>query len=144
MCTGQAMHGLLGAWGIRAFSALSTGTARRLTRCPLVREDGCMGRGQATGGMDRRKKRAKLGEEAGYPGAVQAQSRRRRTARDAKNPAGAGLSCRRGVNGEKKGRPGRNPGAATPSEAGRCALAVAFVFGPGGQDCGGVHVGKLL
>ncbi len=90
MCTGQAMHGLLGAWDMRAFSALSTGTARRLTRCPLGREDGCMGRGQAAGGMDRRKKRAKLGEEAGYPGAVQAQSRRRRTARDAKKPRWGG------------------------------------------------------
>ncbi|WP_287877896.1 hypothetical protein, partial [Acidovorax sp.] len=34
--------------------------------------------------------------------------------------------------------------AATPSKAGRCAFAVAFVFGPGGQDCGGIHTGKLL
>ena len=24
------------------------------------------------------------------------------------------------------------------------ALAVAFVFGPSGQDCGGIHAGKLL
>lgn len=24
------------------------------------------------------------------------------------------------------------------------AFAVAFVFGPGGQDCGGIHGGKLL
>ena len=34
--------------------------------------------------------------------------------------------------------------AAAPSEAGRSALAVAFVFGPSGQDCGGIHGGKLL
>ena len=35
-------------------------------------------------------------------------------------------------------------GLAAPSEAGRCALAIAFVFGPSGQDCGGIHAGKLL
>jgi len=34
--------------------------------------------------------------------------------------------------------------AAAVSEAGGGALAVAFVFGPGGQDSGGVHAGKLL
>ena len=34
--------------------------------------------------------------------------------------------------------------AAAPSEAGWSALAVAFVFGPSGQDCGGIHGGKLL
>ncbi|MBD9391546.1 hypothetical protein [Acidovorax sp. ACV01] len=34
--------------------------------------------------------------------------------------------------------------AATPSEAGWSALAIAFVFGPSGQDCGGIHAEKLL
>jgi len=34
--------------------------------------------------------------------------------------------------------------ATTPSEAGGSALAIAFVFGPSGQDCGGIHAGKLL
>lgn len=37
-----------------------------------------------------------------------------------------------------------NRGWATAPSAGRARFAVAFVFGPGGQDCGGVMVGKLL
>jgi len=46
-----------------------------------------------------------------------------------------------GEDGEKRAGP---EAAAPPSAAGGGALAVAFVFGPGGQDCGGIHTGKLL
>ena len=65
--------------------------------------------------------------------------------RDAKKPRSGGAFLVEWVEiVKKKGRPGLGTGAATPSVAGRGALAVAFVFGPGGHDCCGIHTGKLL